>query len=89
MLTNHGRYQRLVIKKEDLLKMFAYNRFKQRLISSREGMEVTTVYRCGDLIDLCRGPHIRHTGCVKAMQVVKNSSAYWEGKESNESLQRV
>jgi hypothetical protein len=40
----YHRYQRLVIKKEDLLKMFEYNRFKQRLISTREGMDVTTVY---------------------------------------------
>lgn len=52
-------------------------------------MDETTVYRCGDLIDLCRGPHIRHTGCVEVMKVVKNSSAYWEGKQTNEVLQRV
>ncbi len=51
--------------------------------------EKTTVYRCGPLIDLCRGPHVRHTGKVKAWQVTKSSSAYWEGKAEAESLQRI
>lgn len=65
-------YKRLVIKKENLLKMFEYNRFKHRLITERIKDEETTVYRCGDLIDLCRGPHIRNTGVVKAMAVVRS-----------------
>ncbi|KAG8042186.1 hypothetical protein G9C98_000177, partial [Cotesia typhae] len=46
-------------------------------------------YRCGPLIDLCRGPHIRHTGKVKAIKVTKNSSTYWEGNANAETLQRV
>ncbi|GIY77869.1 threonine--tRNA ligase 1, cytoplasmic [Caerostris darwini] len=46
-------------------------------------------FRCGPLIDLCRGPHVRHTGKVKALQVVKNSATYWEGKSDAESLQRI
>ena len=35
----------------------------------------TTVYRCGPLIDLCRGPHVRHTGKIKSFMVTKSSSA--------------
>ncbi|KAL4705634.1 hypothetical protein ACJJTC_002020 [Scirpophaga incertulas] len=49
----------------------------------------TTVYRCGSLIDLCKGPHVRHTGKVKAVKITKSSSTYWEGKADAESLQRV
>lgn len=49
----------------------------------------TTVYRCGPLIDLCLGPHVRHTGKIKAFQVTKASATYWEGKADAESLQRV
>ena len=45
--------------------------------------------RCGPLIDLCRGPHVRHTGKVKAFAVTKNSATYWEGKADAESLQRI
>ncbi len=49
----------------------------------------TTVYRCGPLIDLCRGPHVRHTGKIKAFKLTKNSSSYWEGDSNRESLQRI
>uniref|UniRef100_A0A671Y5G4 threonine--tRNA ligase n=1 Tax=Sparus aurata TaxID=8175 RepID=A0A671Y5G4_SPAAU len=53
---------------------------------------------CGPLIDLCRGPHVRHTGKIKAMKIYKvcgkthtfnNSSTYWEGRSDMETLQRI
>jgi threonyl-tRNA synthetase len=46
----------------------------------------TTAYRCGELIDLCTGPHILNTGRIKALKVTKNSAAYWMGKATNDSL---
>lgn len=58
-------FQRLTITKANLAKMFEENQFKQRLIESKVKTETTTVYRCGDLIDLCRGPHVTHTGKIK------------------------
>uniref|UniRef100_A0A0E0LTF6 threonine--tRNA ligase n=1 Tax=Oryza punctata TaxID=4537 RepID=A0A0E0LTF6_ORYPU len=48
-----------------------------------------TVYRCGPLVDLCRGPHIPNTSFVKAFACLKASSSYWRGKADRESLQRV
>nr|CAB3490479.1 unnamed protein product [Digitaria exilis] len=48
-----------------------------------------TVYRCGHLVDLCRGPHIPNTSFVKAFACLKASSSYWRGKADRESLQRV
>uniref|UniRef100_A0A8C0VEQ0 threonine--tRNA ligase n=1 Tax=Cyanistes caeruleus TaxID=156563 RepID=A0A8C0VEQ0_CYACU len=42
---------------------------------------------CGPLIDLCRGPHVRHTGKIKAFKI--SSSTYWEGKSDMETLQRI
>jgi threonyl-tRNA synthetase len=48
-----------------------------------------TVYKCGQLIDLCTGPHLPSTGRIKAFKVTKNSSAYWLGKAENDSLQRI
>ncbi|KAF9677532.1 hypothetical protein SADUNF_Sadunf08G0117400 [Salix dunnii] len=48
-----------------------------------------TVYRCGPLVDLCRGPHIPNTSFVKALACLKASSAYWRGNKDRESLQRV
>lgn len=82
-------FERLEMKKEDLLKMFEYNEFKVRILNEKVTQDRTTVYRCGSLIDLCRGPHIRHAGKIKAMKVTKNSSTYWEGKADAETLQRV
>ncbi|KAM9857880.1 threonine--tRNA ligase 1, cytoplasmic [Aulostomus maculatus] len=82
-------FERLEIKKETLLEMFKYNKFKRRILNEKVTTPTTTVYRCGPLIDLCRGPHVRHTGKIKALKVHKNSSTYWEGKADMETLQRI
>ncbi|XP_048483972.1 threonine--tRNA ligase 1, cytoplasmic isoform X4 [Plutella xylostella] len=82
-------FERLELTKEQLLEMFDYNLFKVRILKEKVDTPTTTVYRCGTLIDLCRGPHVRHTGKVKAFKVTKNSSTYWEGKADAETLQRV
>ncbi|VVC36880.1 TGS,Threonyl/alanyl tRNA synthetase, SAD,Beta-grasp domain,Threonine-tRNA ligase catalytic core [Cinara cedri] len=82
-------FERLEVTKEDLLEMFKYNQFKVRILEEKVTTPTTTIYKCGPLIDLCRGPHIRHTGKVKAFKVIKNSATYWEGNAKAESLQRV
>ncbi|KAF4074381.1 hypothetical protein AMELA_G00238770 [Ameiurus melas] len=82
-------FERLEVKKETLLEMFKYNKFKCRILNEKVSTPTTTVYRCGPLIDLCRGPHVRHTGKIKALKIHKNSSTYWEGKADMETLQRV
>lgn len=83
-------FQRLVLKKEEALEMFKENPFKQEIIKSKvpDG-GVCTAYRCGPLVDLCKGPHLPDTGRIRAMAVTKNSSSYWLGKADNASLQRV
>uniref|UniRef100_A0A8C3LST9 threonine--tRNA ligase n=1 Tax=Chrysolophus pictus TaxID=9089 RepID=A0A8C3LST9_CHRPC len=82
-------FERLEVKKETLLEMFKYNKFKCRILNEKVNTPTTTVYRCGPLIDLCRGPHVRHTGKIKSIKIHKNSSTYWEGKADMESLQRI
>lgn len=84
------KFERLVVTKENLLKMFSYNKYKQTLIASKipDGTS-TTVYKCGPLIDLCRGPHIPHTGRIKAFKLLKNSASYFLGDSNNDSLQRI
>uniref|UniRef100_A0A8C6PVQ9 threonine--tRNA ligase n=1 Tax=Nothobranchius furzeri TaxID=105023 RepID=A0A8C6PVQ9_NOTFU len=82
-------FERLEISKQTLLEMFQYNKFKCRILNEKVSTPTTTVYRCGPLIDLCRGPHVRHTGKVKAMKIYKNSSTYWEGRSDMETLQRI
>ncbi|XP_032635667.1 threonine--tRNA ligase 2, cytoplasmic isoform X2 [Chelonoidis abingdonii] len=82
-------FERLEVSKEILLDMFKYNKFKCRILNEKVNTPTTTVYRCGPLIDLCRGPHVRHTGKIKAFKIFKNSSTYWEGKADMETLQRI
>ncbi|KAJ9439988.1 Threonine--tRNA ligase [Diplonema papillatum] len=83
-------FQRLVVRKEDALEMFKYNPFKFATLKDKVPENGTcTVYRCGPLIDPCRGPHLPHTGRVKSMMVHKNSSSYWRNKDTNPVLQRV
>lgn len=84
------KFERLVVSKENLMKMFSYNKYKKYLIDTKvpDGTS-TTVYRCGPMIDLCVGPHIPHTGKIKAMMVTKSSASYFLGDPTNDSLQRI
>ncbi|EKM56703.1 uncharacterized protein PHACADRAFT_194288 [Phanerochaete carnosa HHB-10118-sp] len=84
------KFERLVVSKETLLEMFGYNKYKKQLIESKipDGTS-TTVYRCGPMIDLCVGPHIPHTGKIKAFMVTKSSASYFLGDPKNDSLQRI
>ena len=68
------QFQRLVMTKADLIKMFEYSPYKLHFIEERvpDGGS-STVYRCGPLIDLCRGPHVQHTGRIKAFSVLRVS----------------
>jgi len=83
-------FERLVLTKEEALRLFDYNPFKIQLITNKvaDGANATA-YRCGPLIDLCMGPHLPNTSRVKAFKIMKNSSAYWLGDNQNDSLQRV
>merc|ERR1711962_359513 len=82
-------FVRLEMGKEKLMRMFSYNPFKMRILEEKVTTPTTTVYRCGPLIDLCLGPHVRHTGKIKSLSVTKNSATYWEGNSEAESLQRI
>ncbi len=56
-----------------------------------EGIDAETVslYRCGDFLDLCRGPHIPNTGFARAFKLLSVAGAYWRGNEKNPMLSRI
>lgn len=83
-------FERLEIPKEKALEMFKYNKYKVEILKDKvpDGA-ICTAYRCGPLIDLCRGPHLPNTARVKAFSVTMNSASYWKGDQKNDSLQRV
>lgn len=84
------KFERVVVTKDEALELFADNPFKIQILSTKvpDGSR-TTVYKCGDLIDLCRGPHISHTGKVKAFAATQHSATNWLGDTDNDSLQRI
>ena len=63
--------------------------FKAEIISSIPEDEEITLYKQGDFIDLCRGPHVPSTGMIKAFKLMKVAGAYWRGDSNNEMLQRI
>ncbi|XP_058074213.1 threonine--tRNA ligase, mitochondrial 1 isoform X2 [Magnolia sinica] len=82
-------FQRIEVSREQALDMFKENDFKIEIINELPEDKTITVYRCGPLVDLCRGPHIPNTSFVKAFACLKASSSYWRGKKERETLQRV
>jgi threonyl-tRNA synthetase len=84
------KFERLVLTKEEALEMFSGNPFKEQIISTKipDGTR-TTVYRCGNLVDLCRGPHVPNTGRIKAFAATRHSATNWLGDTENDSLQRM
>ena len=63
--------------------------YKAEIIDSIPAGEQISLYRQGDFIDLCRGPHVPRTGSLKAFKLMKIAGAYWRGDSNNEMLQRL
>lgn len=65
--------------------------FKVELIQdlAAQGENIISIYQSGKFEDLCRGPHLRHTGQVKAFKLLSTAAAYWRGNEKNPVLQRL
>ena len=63
--------------------------YKLELLDAIPAGEVVTLYRHGEFVDLCRGPHVEHTGKVRAFKLLNTAGAYWRGDENNAMLQRI
>lgn len=70
IIKRQSPYERLVISKADALELFSYNKFKLEILEKRVDEDTTVVYRCGNLIDLCTGPHLQHTGQIKTVKIL-------------------
>jgi threonyl-tRNA synthetase len=66
-------------------------RFKDEIISELEqqGEKSVSLYKQGDFLDLCRGPHLPHTGKIKAVKLMSIAGAYWRGDAKREQLTRI
>ena len=63
--------------------------YKAEIIASIPSDQPISLYREGDFIDLCRGPHVPSTGKLKVFKLMKVAGAYWRGDSNNEMLQRI
>ncbi|MFA5663439.1 threonine--tRNA ligase [Castellaniella sp.] len=63
--------------------------YKAEIIASIPGNETISLYREGDFIDLCRGPHVPSTGRLRVFKLTSVAGAYWRGDSNNEMLQRI
>ena len=78
------------ISKEDAIAYFTKKNdpYKLELINDLNDGEIT-FYSQGNFTDLCRGPHIPHTGFIKAVKLLNIAGAYWRGDENNKQLTRI
>jgi len=63
--------------------------YKAEIIASIPAGEEVSLYREGDFVDLCRGPHVPSTGKLKVFKLMRVAGAYWRGDSKNEMLQRI
>ena len=82
---------RQLVSREDAMRDFAAigEHYKEQIIQAIATDESLSVYTQGDFMDLCRGPHVPHTGHLKAFKLMKLAGAYWRGDANNEMLQRI
>ncbi len=84
------RIVREEVSKEEAIKLFAHDKYKQDLLSNMNDDDaVISIYRQGDWMDLCKGPHVETTKQMKNFKLLKVSGAYWKGDANNQMLQRV
>ncbi|MDQ6962775.1 MAG: threonine--tRNA ligase [Mariprofundaceae bacterium] len=88
---NNVAIERLNWSREEAIRFFTAQGelYKVKLIERIAEGENISLYRQGDFVDLCRGPHVVHTGQLKAFKLLKVAGAYWEGDASSEQLQRI
>lgn len=84
-------FERVDVSRDEAIRLMEVKgeTYKVELINDLPEAEKISLYRQGDYIDLCRGPHIPSTKYVKAFKLISVAGAYWRGSEKNKMLQRV
>ncbi len=93
-MNEHIRKNHSIIREEmdnnALREIFSDNKFKIQIMNEKIGNEMgSSIYRQGDFVDLCRGPHVPNTSYLRWFKLTSTSQAYWKGDRENESLVRI
>ena len=85
------KLEKFELPRDEAIKLMKENNedYKVEIIEELPEGEVISFYKQGDFTDLCRGPHLPSTGCIKAIKLLSSSGAYWRGDEKNKMLQRI
>ncbi|MBT3310515.1 MAG: threonine--tRNA ligase [Desulfobacterales bacterium] len=81
-------FERFEVSKAEALDFFKDEPYKLEMISELEDGNIS-LYKQGGFTDLCRGPHVPHSGYIKAVKLMKVSGAYWRADQTKEQLQRI
>ena len=83
--------ERVEMPREEAIRFFDSlgEKYKVEIISAIPEGQTISLYRQGDFIDLCRGPHVPSTSKLKSFKLMKVAGAYWRGNSDNEMLQRI
>ena len=83
--------ERMVLSREQAIQTFKdlNEHYKVEIIEDLPTAEAISIYKQGDWMDLCRGPHVPSTGKLKAFKLTKVAGAYWRGDNKNAQLQRI
>ena len=81
-------FQRRVVSKSEALEFYKDEPYKLEMINELEDVNIS-FYEHDDFTDLCRGPHLPHTGFIKAVKLMKVSGAYWRADQTKAQLQRI
>ena len=82
-------FTREEITREEALTLFSDQPYKLEIIDAISEDEALSIYRHGNFIDLCQGPHIENTRDIAAMKLLNVAGAYWRGDETRPMLQRI
>ena len=82
-------FTREEITREEALSLFSDQPYKLEIIDAISDDEALSIYRHGNFIDLCQGPHIENTQDITAMKLLNVAGAYWRGDETRPMLQRI
>ena len=91
IINENLKIERVEITRKEAEKLFQdiKDDLKLELLEAIPENEVVTIYKQGEFVDLCRGPHLPSTGYLKAFQLTHVSGAYWRGDSNNQVLQRI
>lgn len=91
IINENIKIERVEVSREEAAKLFQEmnDLLKLELLEAIPSGESVTLYKQGEFVDLCRGPHLPSTGYLKAFQLTHVSGAYWRGDSNNQVLQRI